>query len=113
MSRIVTLVVLSGMDTRHETTNNGAAAQGGTMRNASGTIDTASIHYLMNNVHVVACVARLHVDASASEVITHVAPQLASLETTRPRDIFYFFAACVARHYSNRAAYSVATRRAV
>jgi hypothetical protein len=67
----------------------------------------------MNNPYVVACVARLHVDASAAAVIAHVAPQLSGLETARPRDILYFFAACVARHYSNRAAYTVAMRAAV
>jgi hypothetical protein len=66
----------------------------------------------MNDPNVCAVVARLHVDASASEVIAHVAPQLTGLETARPRDIAYFFAACVARHYSNRAAYTVAMRAA-
>jgi hypothetical protein len=32
--------------------------------------------------------------------------------TARPSDIFYLVAACVVRHYMNRAAYSVALRRA-
>ena len=68
-----------------------------------------AVHYLMNNRHVCNVVARLHVDASAAAVVAHVAPQLSGIETAPSRDIALFFAACVARHYSNRAAYSVAT----
>jgi hypothetical protein len=83
------------------------------MRDTAGTIDTASIHYLMNNATICAAVARLHIDANAAAVVAHVAPQLSGLETARPREVFYFFAACVSRHYSNRAAYTVAMRAAV
>ena len=75
------------------------------------TFNTSDVHYLMNTETVCNCVARLHVDASAADVIAHVAPQLTGIENARPRDVAYFFAACVARHYSNRAAYCVAVRR--
>ena len=69
-----------------------------------------SVSHLMNNAHVCRAVATLHVDASASDVVAHVAPQLSGLTYAPVRAVALFFAACVARHYSNRAAYSVAMR---
>jgi hypothetical protein len=69
-----------------------------------------AVHYLMNNRHVCNAVSRLHVDASAADVVAHVAPQLSGIDGAPSRDLALFFAACVARHYSNRAAYSVAVR---
>lgn len=79
------------------------------MKTVTG-FNTADVHYLMNNATVCACVSRLHVDASAAAVVAHVAEQLNGIDTARSRDIAYFFAACVTRHYSNRAAYTVAAR---
>ncbi len=82
------------------------------MKTATG-FNTVDVHFLMNNKTVCDCVARLHVDTSAADCVAHVAAQLTGIDTARPRDVAYFFAACVARHYSNRAAYTVSMRRAV
>ena len=93
------------------TTNNGRTNKGETMKTRRPNIDfVLATNYLMNNVHVCKCVARLHVDANAADVVAHVAPQLSGIDETAPRDIALFFSACVARHYSNRAAYTVAAR---
>lgn len=83
------------------------------MKNTKGTIDTASIYYLVKNRHVIAAVAPLHVDAPAAAVAVAVGERFTGYDTASPRDIFYITAACVAAHYANRAAYSVALRAAV
>lgn len=87
--------------------------KGNKMKNTNGTIDTASIHYLMNNRTVCETVAAFHVDVNAATVAAHVGRTFSDYENAKPRDIFYITAACVARHYSNRAAYTVALRAAV
>jgi len=102
--------------TRHATTNARAPASGRGITCKGETMSekrdlVLAVHYLMNNRHVCRVVSRLHVDANAADVVAHVAPQLSGIDTARPRDIALFFAACVSRHYSNRAAYSVAVRR--
>lgn len=100
------------METLHETARAPHAGRGTTRKGETMKTDFAlSVHYLMNDRLVIAAVARLHVDANAAAVVAHVAPQLSGIDTAPPRAIAIFFAACVARHYSNRAAYSVAVCR--
>jgi hypothetical protein len=86
--------------------------KGEKMKSVRGTIDAASIHYLMNHRTVCETVATFHVDANAATVAARVGSVFSDYETAKPRDIFYITAACVARHYSNRAAYTVAMRAA-
>lgn len=83
------------------------------MNNTRGTINTASISYLIKNRHVVAAVSPLHVDTPAAAVAVHVAERFTGYDTARSRDVFYITAACIAAHYLNRAQYTVALRTAV
>jgi len=61
---------------------------------------------------VTRAVATFHVDASASYVLDAVFQNVENVDTARSRDVAYFASACVVAHYTNRARYSVAFRRA-
>lgn len=74
------------------------------------TMKREIIYRLMNAPVIVRGVATLHVDANASECIAAAFANLDNVATARGRDIAYFAAAFVARHYSNQTAYSVLFR---
>lgn len=76
-------------------------------------MNTETIKRLADSGTVARAVAPFHVDASAADVVNAVFRNVSNVDTADARDVAYFAAACVSRHYANRARYSVSVRAAV
>ena len=78
------------------------------------TAETAyRISSLSRNPEVVRICSRYHVDTTDSAAVLGACALCTGIDTAPGREVFLFAAAIIRRHHENRAAYSVALRRAV
>lgn len=68
---------------------------------------------LSRNPEVVRICSRLHVHTSDAAAVLAGCSLCSGIDTAPAREVFIFAAAIIRRHHENRAAYSVALRRAV
>jgi hypothetical protein len=71
------------------------------------------ISSLSRNPEVVRICSRFHVDTPDRDAVQQACGLCSGIETAPGREVFIFAAAIIRRHHENRAAYTVALRRAV